>query len=87
MSEERIVPERKHVVRINVQADDLGELLRTIDQIKYDLDTHNGEGHVISGGWGAGYEITAKVNPDQTHDHYFEEVQRFLEAEEKGEEA
>ena len=69
--------DRRHVVNIKIGADDWESVLQAIAQIEFDLSRHEpGNINIVSGGPNSGWIITDKFNPEQTHDHYFEEIDR-----------
>ena len=90
---ERIVAEattgkplkRRHVVKINLQADDWDSMLRALNNIIYDLSTYEpGKVRLTSGGPDYGYIVNDEYYPEQTHEHYFEEIEAYLEKTNKG---
>lgn len=73
-------PKRRHVVSIEIQSDDWESMLRDLRNIEYDLSTHTpGIISIVSGGPTSGYIVKDEYYPDQTHDHYFEEIDTYLQ--------
>jgi hypothetical protein len=73
-------PERKHVVKIEIQADDWLSVIGALKSILFDFQTTCRDGVVnsVSGGYSHGYTVNARVNKFQTHDKCFEENDAFL---------
>ena len=75
-------PHRKVTMRFNIGADSYEEMLRSVEQWVYFMQrehptldqNHNG----ASGGPDAGYSYDIEIDPDMTHDRYFEELDVYL---------
>lgn len=76
---------RRHVVNIEIQADDWESMLQAVRCMEYELSTcEPGNVRIVSGGPTSGYIVKDEYYPEQTHDHYFEEIDAYLKKKEKG---
>jgi hypothetical protein len=75
-------PERKHVVEINIQADDWNSVIGELRSVLFNLQTRDKYDviDVSSGGPSGNHTVTARINPEQTHDKYFDELDVAINA-------
>lgn len=70
-------PQRAHHLTLDLGADDERELLAALRNIAFQIE--RGELTTgCSGGYGSGYSYAYKVNPEMTHDLYFEHNEKWL---------
>lgn len=78
-------PKRKYELTITAGADDL-EYLKQIVQMAIDeLPTYPHSG--VSGGYAGNHMVELRVNPEQTHEKYEEELNAYLAKDEPKQEA
>ncbi len=73
-------PKRAHVLTLELGADTKDDMIAGLEQIIFDL--HRGSTQVTSGGYSTGWIMSYTVDPDMTHDRYFELLNAALEAKE-----
>ena len=72
-------PERKYIVGITVGADSWEDILRRLEELLIYME-RRGEGiDMVSGGSRSNVIAVQKVNENQTHEKYFEQLNKFLE--------
>lgn len=71
-------PSRKHVLAMKIGADTFEGLMHALEQIIIELD-ENGNNSVTGGASWGGYYVHV-VDPDQTREGYFADIEKYLEA-------
>lgn len=69
--------ERRHVISISLQSDTIDDAISSLRNIATHFRMY-GVSDSVSGGYGSGYTITYKENPDMTHDKYFEMLDDYI---------
>lgn len=75
-------PERKIVFAAKIGADSMDDLIHELNQIVFELTAYQKNqtsNLTASGGYGSGGTWAFKINPSQTHDNYFIEINKWLE--------
>lgn len=72
--------ERAHTVIISAQGDSAEELADMLHSLAHDLERGQMTVGVI-GGSSAGAMYSYRINPEQTHDRYFQQIGEQLKAE------
>jgi hypothetical protein len=68
---------RAHSITIEAGADDQDELIATLKQIIFDI--LRGSMGATSGSSSAGYHFTYMVDPEMTHERYFELIEAMAD--------
>ncbi len=79
-------PERKIVFAAKLGADSWDDLIHELEQIIFELKTKQDsllDNSCITAGYGCGGSYVYKINPSQTHDGYFVEIQQWLDENKK----
>ena len=76
-------PKRRHTVKITLQADTWEDIEFLLQQIEYDILTHQpGNIRIASGSPTGGYSIEDELRPEMDHDRYIKELNAYLGIEE-----
>ena len=78
--------ERKIVFAAKFGADSWDDLVHELEQIIFELRTKQetiADNSCITGGYGCGGTYAYKINPSQTHDNYFVEINEWLDEHKK----
>lgn len=71
-------PKRRLELTLKLGADSWPDIVRTLEQIAFQLDGYPENGwHSASGSPSEGYILDIEVHPDVTHDSYFEAIERY----------
>lgn len=73
-------PERRHEVRITIGADTWDDVIAALRHIEFIFHSNGPGRNLTSGGYSSSITAVDKTNEDVTHDSYFEQVEKWLEA-------
>jgi hypothetical protein len=73
-------PKRAVQFRVEIQADDLDALARTLFNLQLRVDRGELSSYSVSGGYDSGYEHWLTVSDGPTHDEYVRQLNAWLEA-------
>jgi len=72
------VPERRHVIEINIEADSEDELIEHLAHILFTFRAGGIPHSSVSGGYSTGHIIKYRTNEDVTHDSWVTALNTYL---------
>lgn len=72
-------PKRKYEVWIRIAGDSEQDIKDSLDQIMFAFHEKAGvRGPIVSGSPSASFSVELEINPEQTHENYFAQLQTYL---------
>lgn len=72
-------PNRRYEMTLTLGADSIRDIQGALKSIIFDLEKVEDRPHfAVSGGPDSSYTLEIKFYPEQSHDHYFEQITEFL---------